>query len=348
MRHRWKVIVLLLLLAALESAGWAQLAPSPDAPPVSTAPVVPMPEPAPALKMNVNLVEVFFTVRDRDGRLVPHLTRDDCTVSEDHVPQTLTSFADETDLPLTLGILLDTSGSQSRVLALEQQAGSQFVQSVLRPRDEAFLLSFDVNVNLLQDLTGDPHLLAQALSQAAINTAGGNGAGGMPGAGGGTVPTVGAPKGTLLYDAIDQAIKDKLSQETGRKAILLLTDGQDEGSLTKIGAAIAAAQRANVALYAILIADRSFYGSPDYSGYAALKKMTGETGGRLIDVGKNRKKLQAAFQQIEDELRSQYAASYTPKNTRMDGSFRKLSVACRGDGLKVEARGGYFAVAAQN
>ncbi|MGC9157528.1 MAG: VWA domain-containing protein [Terracidiphilus sp.] len=341
-------IAVFLPVLLLAPAGWAQLAPSPDAPPVSTAPVVPTPEPAPALKMNVNLVDVFFTVRDGNGRLVAHLTRNDCTVAEDQVPQTLSSFTEETDLPLTLGILVDTSGSQNRLLPLEQQIGARFLRRVVRPRDEAFLLSFDVNVNLLQDLTSDPDLLVSALDRAAINTAGGNGAAGLPGAGGGTVPTIGAPRGTLLYDAVYQAIRDKMRQETGRKAILLLTDGQDEGSTTKIGAAIAAAQRSNVALYAILVADRGFYGAFDYSGSAALKRMTRETGGRLINVGNNRKKLQAAFQQIEDELRSQYVASYVPANPRMDGSFRKLSVVCRGNGLKVQVRSGYFAVPAQD
>ena len=144
--------------------------------------------------------------------------------------------------PLTLGILLDTSGSQERVLPLEQDAGSQFLERVLRRQDEAFLVSFDVNVDLLQDFTNSAHELAHAMDKAQINTAGGNG-GGIPGLGGGTVPTVGDPKGTLLYDAIYLASNEKLNQETGRKAMIILTDGEDEGSRTKIGEAIAAANR---------------------------------------------------------------------------------------------------------
>ena len=339
---------MLLGLPALVPAGWAQLAPSPDAPPVSTAPdAAPEQEPVATLKLSVNLVDVVFTVKDKAGNLVPHLTKDDCTVSEDKQPQTLKSFVSETHMPLTLGILLDTSGSQQRVLSLEQDVGSQFLERVIKQKDEAFLLSFDVDVDLLQDYTNNPRLLARAMNKAEINTAGGNGAAGIPGAGGGTVPTIGDPKGTLLYDAVYLAANRKMNQETGRKAMILLTDGEDEGSRTKINDAIAAAQKSNVIIYTILIADRGFYGGFGYSGFSAMKKMTEETGGRLIDVGNNGKKLEAAFQQIEDELRTQYMASYTPSNAKLDGSFRKLSVECRGDGLKVQVRKGYYATPPQ-
>ena len=288
------------------------------------------------LKMNVNLVDLFFTVKDKNGELVPHLTRNDCTVLEDKEPQTLKSFVAETDQPLTLGILLDTSGSQQNVLPLEQDAGSQFLQRVLRSKDEAFLVSFDVNVDLLQDFTNSAHQLAHAMNKAEINTAGGNGGAGIPGAGGGTVPTIGDPKGTLLYDAINLATNEKLNQESGRKALIILTDGEDQGSRTKIGEAIAAAQKSNVIVYVILIADRGFYGgfNMGYSGYSAAKRISDETGGRLIDVGNNGKKLEAAFQQIEDELRTQYVASYTPSNIKLDGTFRRIgSVQC-GDGTE--------------
>jgi VWFA-related protein len=339
---------LLLGLPALVPA-WAQLAPSPDAPPVSTAPgPAPEDQPVATLKLNVNLVDVVFTVKDKAGNLVPHLNKDDCTVSEDKQPQTLKSFVAETHQPLTLGILLDTSGSQARVLPLEQEVGSQFLERVLKPKDEAFLLSFDVDVDLLQDYTNSPRQLARAMSKAEINTAGGNGAAGIPGAGGGTVPTIGKPKGTLLYDAVYLAANQKMNQESGRKAMILLTDGEDEGSRTKINEAIAAAERSNVMVYTILIADRGFHGGFGYSGYSAMKKMTEETGGRLIDVGNNSKKLEAAFQQIEDELRTQYVATYTPTNTQMDGSFRKLTVECRGDSMKVQVRKGYFATTPQD
>jgi VWFA-related protein len=348
MRVRLGVAAFVFSLPAWSLAGWAQLAPSPDAPPVSNAPAPPEEESVATFKVNVNLVDVVFSVKDKQGNLIPHLTKDDCTVTEDKVPQKLKSFVAESNLPLTLGILLDTSGSQFRVLPLEQQVGSQFLSRVLRQKDEAFLLSFDVDVDLLQDYTNSARLLTRAMNKAEINTAGGNGAAGIPGAGGGTVPTIGTPKGTLLYDAVYLASNEKLNQETGRKAMILLTDGEDEGSRTKIEEAIAAAQKSNALVYVILIADRGFYGFFGYHGYSAMKKMTEETGGRLIDVGNDGKKLEAAFQQIEDELRTQYVASYTPSNIKLDGGFRRLGVECRGDGLKVQVRKGYYATAPQN
>jgi len=348
MRIRCRVAALLLGLPAFLPLAWGQLAPSPDAPPVSTAPApAPEEQSVATFKLNVNLVDVFFTVKDKSGNLVPHLTKDDCTITEDKAPQKLKSFVAETQQPITLGILLDTSGSQYRVLPLEQDVGSQFLERVLRQKDEAFLLSFDVNVDLLQDYTNSARMLSRAMSKAEINTAGGNGAAGIPGAGGGTIPTIGAPKGTLLYDAVYLASNEKMNQETGRKAMILLTDGEDEGSVHKIQEAIGAAQKSNVLVYTILIADRGFYGGFGYSGFSAMKKLTEETGGRLIDVGNNGKKLEAAFQQIEDELRTQYVASYTPSNIKLDGTFRHLGVECRGDGMKVQVRRGYFATPPQ-
>jgi len=335
-------------LPAFAVAGWAQLAPSPDAAPVSTAPA-PTPDDTPVatFKQSVNLVDLFFTVKDSKGNLVPHLNQQNCVVDENKEPQTLKNFVAETNEPLTLGILLDTSGSQQRLLPMEVDAASQFIQQVLRSKDEAFAANFDVNVDLLQDYTNSPRLLTHALSKAQINTAGGNGSG-IPGLGGGTVPTVGDPKGTLLYDAIYLAANEKMNQETGRKAIIILTDGEDEGSREKIADAIGAANRNNVIIYIILCADRAMYWSQGegYYGYSPAKRISDETGGRLIDVGNNGNKLNAAFQQIQDELRTQYVASYTPSNAKADGTFRKVSVDCHSDAdqnLKVQVRKGYYA-----
>jgi VWFA-related protein len=325
----------------------AQLAPDPDASPVSHAPA-PKPEedepPVTTLKVDVDLVNLFFTVKDKSGVLIPHLTKEDCSVTEDKALQTLKHFQAENNQPLTLGILLDTSGSQMRVLPLEQQFGAQFLDRVLKQKDQAFLVSFDVDVDLLQDFTNSSRMLERAMNKAEINTAGGNGSMGVPGIGQGPVPTIGDPKGTLLYDAVYLAANEKLSRETGRKAIIILSDGEDQGSKVKLPAAIAAAQKANVIVYVILIADRGFYGGFGYSGDFAMKRMAEETGGRLIDVGNNGNKLQAAFQQIEDELRTQYVASYTPTNGKADGTYRKVAVECKGDGLKVQVRKGYYAL----
>src|SRR5277367_671346 len=176
---------------------WAQAAPSPDAPPVSTAPdTTPQDDqmPTTTLKVNVNLVSNYFSVRDKHNGLVSTLTKQDCTILEDKVPQTIKNWGAETDQPLTLGILLDTSGSQQNVLPLEQQTGGAFLSRVLRSKDEAFLISFDINVDLLQDFTNNAHALSRAMNKAQINTAGGNGAGGVPGIGQGPIPTHGTPK----------------------------------------------------------------------------------------------------------------------------------------------------------
>lgn len=349
MRHPSLAVLLLLSLAAFPSAGWGQLAPSPDAPPVSNAPDAPPEDQSIAtFKIEVNLVDLFFTVKDKNGNLVPHLTQNDCSVAEDKVPQTLKHFVAETNQPLTLGILLDTSGSQQQVLPLEQQAGSRFLNQVLRAKDEAFLVSFDVNIDLLQDYTSSPRELARAMDKAEINTAGGNGAGGVPGLGGGPVPVHGTPKGTLLYDAVYMAANQKMNQESGRKAMIILTDGDDQGSQHKIGEAIAAAEKNNIIVYVILIADTGFYGDFGYFGYSAAKRLAEETGGRLINVGNNGNKLEAAFQQIQEELRTQYIASYTPSNTKHDGTFRHVAVECKGEDMKVHVRKGYFAPSSAN
>jgi VWFA-related protein len=340
------LVLLLIALPLFSFAAWGQLVPSPDAPPVSTAPPPPPEEDSMGtLKLNVNLVDLFFTVKNKSGELIPHLSKDDCSVSEDKVPQTLKNFNAETHLPLTLGILLDTSGSQTDVLPLEQQAGSQFLERVLKSKDQAFLLSFDVNVDLLQDFTNSARQLSHAMNKAQINTAGGNGGSGIPGLGGGTIPIHGTPKGTLLYDAIYLASNEKMAQQNGRKAMIILTDGDDQGSDHKIQEAIAAAEKSNTIVYVILIAEPSFYGGFGYSGYSAAKKLSEESGGRMINVGGNGKKLDAAFQQIEEELRTEYLASYTPTNAKQDGTFRRVSVQCKGDDMKVQVRKGYYAPA---
>jgi VWFA-related protein len=348
MRLRQSLFV--LLLAATSFAVFAQEAPSPDASPVSTAPDTSQPDdrPATTLRVNVNLVSLYFTVHDKRGGLIPNLTKDDCNILEDKTPQKIKNFSAESDLPLTLGILLDTSGSQQNVLPMEQQTGSAFLKRILRSKDEAFLVSFDVQVSLLQDFTSNPRLLERAMDEAQINVGGGSG--GVPGIGQGPVPVQGTPKGTLLYDAVYQASNDKMRSETGRKAFIILTDGEDQGSTHKITDAIEAAQKSNSIIYVLLIADRGFYSnygyglSLGYTGASAMKKMAEETGGRMIDVGNNGKKMEAAFQQIEDELRTQYLASYTPTNNKLDGSYRKLDVSCKGDGLKVQTRKGYYAI----
>ena len=293
------------------------------------------------LKVNVDVVQLFFNVKDKKGALIPSLTKDDFTILEDGKPQTIKYFNAESNLPLTLGILIDSSGSQQRVLDMEKEVGGQFLQEILRAKDEAFVISFDVNVDLLQDFTNSVHDLKVALNKARINTGGGGGP--LPGLGGGPIPTS-TPRGTLLYDAIYLASHDELSHEVGRKAMIILTDGEDQGSQLRIKDAIEAAQKSDSIVYVLLIADRGFYGGFGYSGDSEMKKLSAETGGRVIEVGNKFEKLKQAFDQISQELRSQYNIGYTPTNSKRDGTFRKVEIKAKQQGYKIQARSGYYAM----
>jgi VWFA-related protein len=296
------------------------------------------------LKVNVNVVQLFFNVKDKHGALIPALTKNDFDVLEDGKPQTIKYFTAESNLPLTLGILIDSSGSQQRVLDMEKEVGGQFLNEILRPKDLAFVISFDVNVELLQDFTNSSRDLRMALNKARINTGGGS-CGGVPGIGGGPVPCSGSPKGTLLYDGVYLAGHDELANQVGRKAMIILTDGEDQGSQLTIRDAIEAAQKADSIVYVLLIADRGFYGLMGYSGDSAMKKLAGETGGRVIEVGNKYEKLKQAFDQIAQELRSQYNIGYTPVNSKLDGSFRRVEIHPKNKDYKIQARNGYYAVA---
>ena len=290
------------------------------------------------------MVQLFFNVKDKKGALIPSLTKTDFQVLEDSKPQTIKYFTAESDLPLTLGILIDSSGSQQRVLEMEKEVGANFLSEILRPKDLAFVISFDVDSNLLQDFTNSSRRLREALYSARIN-APPSSCGGLPGQGGGPVPCgSGGPKGTVLYDTVYLAAHDQLAKEVGRKAMILLTDGEDQGSQYRITDAIEAAQKADSICYVLLIADRGFYGFGGYSGDREMKKLANETGGRVIDVGNKMEKLKEAFDQIAQELRSQYNVGYTPTNTALDGTFRRVEIHTDKKDYKIQARTGYYAV----
>jgi len=196
-------------------------------------------------------------------------------------------------------------------------------------------------VNLLSDYTNRASEIQRALNKASINT----------GAGTGSVTGNGEPRGTLLFDAVYLAANEKLRMEAGRKVLVLLTDGGDQGSQETLKSSIEAAQKANAIVYVILIADHGFYGGGGFnladSGARDMQQLASETGGRVINVGHDGKKLEDAFNQIQDELRTQYLLSYTPTNAKTDGTFRKLDLNC-GKGLKIETRKGYYAIAAND
>jgi len=226
---------------------------------------------------------------------------------------------------------------------MEKEVGGSFLESTLRAKDEAFVISFDVDITLLQDFTNSVSRLRHALNEAKINT-GGVGCSGGPIGPQGPIPCSSTgQRGTALYDAVYLASHDELSHEVGRKAMVLLTDGEDEGSRLKIKDAIEAAQKADAICYVLLIADRGFYGFGGYSGDIEMKKLTQETGGRVIEVGNKIEKLRQAFDQISQELRSQYNIGYTPTNTARDGSFRKVEIKPKQGDYKIQARSGYYA-----
>ncbi len=289
-------------------------------------------------KAQVNVVNIFFNVKDKHGMLIPNLTKEDFEVMEDGKPQTIKYFSAESNQPLTLGIMIDTSASQTRVLDIEQSSCAEFLRAVLRDKDLAFVINFDVDVDLDQDFTNNIRELTRALNKMQINAGMG---GGPPGLGGGPVPTT--PRGTLLYDAIYLGADEKLKNEVGRKAMIIFTDGEDQGSRLRIQDAIEAAQKAYTICYVILIADRGFYGFGGYSGDSEMQKLAQATGGRVIEVGNKQEKLKQAFDQIQNELRSQYNIGYTPTNSKLDGSYRKIQIHAKD--YKVQARQGYYAIA---
>ena len=291
-------------------------------------------------KAQVNVVNLFFNVKDKHGMLIPNLTKDDFQVFEDGKPQTIKYFSAESNQPLTLGIMIDTSASQTRVLDIEQQSCAEFLHSVLRDKDMAFVINFDVDVDLDQDFTNNIRDLTRALNKMQINAGVG---GGPPGLGGGPVPTT--PRGTLLYDAIYLGADEKLKSEVGRKAMIIFTDGEDQGSRLRVQDAIEAAQKADTICYVILIADRGFYGGFGYTGDSDMRKLAEATGGRVIEVGNKQEKLKQAFEQIQSELRSQYNIGYSPTNPKLDGTYRKIQVKAKGGEDKVQARQGYYAMA---
>ena len=303
-------------------------------------------EPVATFKARSDLVQLFFNVKDKKGGLIANLPKDEFDVFDNGQPQTIKFFSMNSNLPLTLGILIDTSLSQGRVLGMEQEVGASFLRDILTDKDQAFVMDFNVRVTVVQDFTNSVRRLKDALNSVRINTDGQGAVSSIPGMGGGPVPTMNRPKGTLLYDAVYLGSHDQMAQQVDRKAMILLTDGEDAGSQSKIKDAIEAAQKADTIVYVLLCADRGFYWSQGamYGGAGEMKKLTTETGGRVIDVGNKAEKLKEAFKQISDELRSQYNIGYVPLNAKRDGSFHKVEIKSK-QGYKIQSRSGYFAVA---
>ncbi len=287
---------------------------------------------APVIKSQVSLVNLFATVRDKNKRIVPTLKQEDFRVSEDNQDQKIAFFSREVALPITLALLLDTSGSEQDMLSAIQDAGSRFIARVIRKGDEALVMSFDSNVDLLSDFTDEHGQLERAIRKSRINVPDQGTIAGNPGPIGSRQIT-----GTALYDAIYLACGEKLASEAGRKAVVIVTDAEDTGSKVRLEEAIEAAQRTDTVIHILLVVDPRYGGNPGIA-----HKLAEETGGRMISV-RSEKKLAEAFDEISEELRSQYTLGYYPTNSAQDGKFRKVKVETTEHDLKVLARKGYYA-----
>ena len=339
-------------------------------------------QPGPPITVHVKVVNVLATVRDKKGTIVRNLTQSDFNLQEDGRPQTIRYFSQETDLPLTLGLLVDTSLSQRRVLGQEKSASSAFLDQVLRvDKDQAFLIHFDREVELLQDLTSSRQKLQAALDLLQMpqrseddpdsSSDAGQGSQRGPGGRGGW----GHGGGTLLYDAIYLASKDVTAKQQGRKALIVLSDGVDRNSKKTLASAIEAAQRADTLVYSILFADEQGYGGggggyghhgmgggmgghgggmgghgggyPRYpqesrpDGKKILERLSKETGGRFFEVSKKHP-VEETFDQIQEELRNQYSLGYTPDPPNNEPGYHKITVTTKKENLVIQARDGYY------
>lgn len=307
---------------------------SPNNRPPETAPEQQEPpETQNPLEIKTTVVNVFATVRDRHNAIVGDLTQDNFKVYEDGVEQKVAYFSKEVNMPISLALMMDTSGSMYYILGAEKDAGSRFVREVMRKKDEAIVMTFDTDVNLLADFTEDPAVLARAIHRAEINVDA-TGIGGT----GGTIPQRNGG-GTNLYDAIYLAVHDELGPEAGRKALIILSDCEDNGSKMSERDAVEAVQRGDAVAHIILISDPR--ASEGYGGGVA-QSLAQETGGRVISVH-NDSSLEKAFDVISEELRSQYVMGYYPSNIKRDGTFRKIKVEVTRPDTKVLARRGYYA-----
>jgi VWFA-related protein len=290
------------------------------APSQTTRPVANPQQQQDTLSVNVNLVDLLYTVADKKGKFITNLKKEDFKVYEDDKNQIITNFTAETDLPLTIALLVDTSGSIRDKLRFEQEAAIEFFYSTLhRGKDKGMVISFDSGVDLLQDFTDNPETLADAVRK------------------------IRAGGGTSLYDAIYLAVNEKLANQPGRLVIILISDGDDNSSRISLTETLELSQRRNVAIYAISTNSAAYFGSKDQDrGDKTLKRFSEETGGRPFFPEKIQD-LAVSFQEIGEELRSQYRLAYIPSNNKADGTFRKIKIDVANKNYKVKARTGYYA-----
>jgi VWFA-related protein len=280
------------------------------------------------IRTEVSIVNVFATVRDRHKAIVPGLKQDDFQLNEDGQPQEITYFSAESNLPITLGMLIDTSGSEQFLLGAEKDAGSRFLARLLHKGDLAMVMSFDVDIDLLADFSDDRAVLNRAINRAQINVDSGGplAQGPLPSSDSG---------GTNFYDAVYLACHQKLSGEAGRKAVVVLTDAEDTGSKLKLQDAVEAAQRSDTVVDILLVA-------ADGGDEGVARRLADETGGRVIVV-RSERSLEKGFDELIEELRNQYTLGYTSSNKKHDGTYRKIRIEMKNKDYSALARRGYYA-----
>lgn len=291
------------------------------------------------IKIGTQLVNVLFSVQDKQNRYINDLKEEDVQILENGQPQEIFAFKKEFDLPLTMAILVDVSGSEQYTLPLLKDAGGRFVDSVIRfGKDTAAVIKFEGEPTIMQDLTSNPARVRRGLDDIEFVAPPPSGV-----FGGATPPINGGSRqgGTSMYDAIVATSADMLARQPGRKTIILISDGDDTTSRMKIGDAIDEALKSEVVVYAIGIGDRGRYGVDE----GTLKKICEATGGRAVFPKSNRD-LEEAFSQLERDLRQQYLLAYEPKNDTADGAFRKIEIRLptrNVKDLKIRHRKGYYA-----
>ena len=283
----------------------------------------------PTFTTGIKVVNVLATVRTKKGEMIRDLSKDDFVLSENGHPQELRYFSKQSDLPLTLGLMIDTSLSQGKVLSAERTASFRFLDQVLRETiDQVFLVQFDMAVRVPQSLTASRQKLQDALSYVDTPTK--------------NELSIQNGGGTLLYDAVIQAA-GVMKDQRNRKALIILTDGVDTGSDASLADAVDAAQKADTLVYSILFSDSGYYGGfgePD--GRRVLARLSTDTGGGLFEVSK-KQGIDKIYGVIEDELRSQYNLGFVSDVPVRVSEFRSLQLATRQKGLIVQARDRYWA-----
>jgi VWFA-related protein len=285
----------------------------------------------PTFSTEVKVVNVLATVRNKTGALVGGLNKDDFSLSEDGRPQTIRYFLHETDLPLTLGLMVDTSGSQVKVLDQERGASLRFLDRVFRDNiDHAFIMQFDTSVQVRQPLTGSVKKLDDAMAYVDSETMRQ-----LRMQGGG---------GTLLYDAVARASNEIMKKQTGRKALIVLSDGVDFGSEGSLNDAVEAAQRGDTLIYSILYSDPGAYGilGGDHDGRRVLQRMSEDSGGSFFEVSQ-KQTVENIFAILEEELRNQYSLGYVSDKPVTLSEFRAIQLTAKQKGLQVQARRRYWA-----